>query len=373
MYKIKLGFQLLRKKIVLNIIIILQLAVIVTVINTIAMYVQDVNYLSNITSELLDSQLIWLYSSADENLIDIKGGKILNSYLSRGAANQRNYELRYMDIELLSKFDFKTKKGRWLNENDKGTTNAVVSYTNSYNVGDVFTHVKNGKSLTIKIVGMLEKNEKLVSVTKGGNTINSIFDTGAHCDEVFYLDVNEYCDDPTFVFSGKSIISYAENPLPQNEYDKIVGKMESKSDGFSSQYIKDFMDGQASHTLRLAAPLIAFIFVISILAFWMISVISFNSYRREFAILKSNGATKIDLISILAIYLIIPVAIIIAIFTPLSGVQIVPVFLTVRVTFINYIIPFMVGIIFLLFNFIMLYYKFFRKGGIEEVWYEKKL
>lgn len=372
MYKIKIGLHIYQKKIVVNILVLLQLAVIIFALNTVLVYGNDTNHYTNITKQLLDSQFIKIpYFTEDLNEIVGENAVVHQSYIARSYINDVQSELRFIDMEILSKLKYKTRKGRWLKMEDKGTTNAVVSYTDKFKVGDTVKYSSNYKTIDIKIIGILKEDENLFSLSSSGNGFYSLFDKPQNCDVAFFLDVNENCNINNFASASFSFVDYPVH-ISAERYDSISQIIAAGNNGFSIQSLRDTMKVGNTKVTKLVLPICVFIAIISILAFWMISSISFKNFQKEFSILKCLGAKKGDLVGILTIYLLIPISIICAIFVPFGKILFLPINLTNKFTVFNYFLPIIISLLFALINFIMLFFKFFRKGGLQEVFNENR-
>lgn len=320
---IRYGIKEFERNIFFNIFIILQISAALILI---VYCVSSINYISKFYSpikEHIDGEGICSIDIPNYPLLEeISGFEYVDEVYSfnsvGGLYNNSNAfyknDIRYVyinsyDDKFINAYRPILEKGVWLSEcnSEDGVINAVISYSEEYEVGDVITVVFDPQSdlekeLDFKIVGMLCDGAKVFNAY---TTMSEISDASSlypnyyseqHKNEILLLtEKNQNLSG----YPGMSLIKFKEG-CSGEEYENFTAQLSADFDikGIKLSKINEASLKQINEQKVMIFPLIIGISILIFASILSMSAISTNRQLNNYGIYSISGATKADCVLI---------------------------------------------------------------------------
>lgn len=314
---IRYGIKEFERNIFFNIFIILQISAALILI---VYCVSSINYISKFYSpikEHIDGEGICSIDITNYPLLEeISGFEYVDEVYSfnsvGGLYNNSNAfyknDIRYVyinsyDDKFINDYIPILEKGKWLSECDSedGIINAVISYNDEYEVGDVITVVFDPQSdcekeLNFKIVGMLCDGAKvfnaytLMSEVSDASSLYPNYYSAQHKNEILLLtEKNQKLGG----CPGMSLIKFKEGRSDE-EYENFTTQLGADFDikGIKLSKINETSLKQINEQRVMILPLIIGISILIFTSILSMSAISTNRQLKNYGIYSISGGTR---------------------------------------------------------------------------------
>lgn len=386
MYKLRIALVLLKKHLLLNFLVIVQLLVILVTVNCVVVFSSDVGKLDTVFDGYADANF---FKCFDSPFVSSKTFSDFEEYLPSNTEifKTNNFNVSYpgeemfashtitaIDNGLLTKIKYKPIKGRWFDEEDALTGNIVLSYNDEYKIGDKIKCNGNGWNFELNVIGILKRGENELNF--GAGTSASSFFAPSYYSEsiIMYASRNFFAQNEGFFVKGDGdFVTYFKlpNELPYDEYLSILSTIKNQNYFYVSaeQMVQFDMRGLSGY-MNVFIPLCVLLFAMAFFGFLVTALITFKTSAYELGVVKNLGGGSRDLTHILLLYIGLPM-LILGIFLVIFASVVIPLsFGYFVLNYLNYVITFaMLGVFFLL-TFALLfsanYLKNKKKGVADE-------